>query len=90
MRWLRQMGNGALTRDGRRAGSHPVNPSAPEHAPPAPQEDDLLSTAPDWEIWKPRLTVPQWLRDNPGLVFTAIYLALSVIGLLYQFLFFRR
>jgi hypothetical protein len=50
----------------------------------------LLSTAPDWEIWKPRLSVPRWLQENPGLVFTALYLALSVVGLLYQFLFFRR
>lgn len=50
----------------------------------------MLSTAPDWEIWRPRLRVPRWLQDNPGLVFTALYLALSVVGLLYQFLFFRR
>lgn len=55
-----------------------------------PPENDLASTAPDWEIWKPRLTVPRWLKDNPGLVFSAVYLALSTIGLLYQFLFFRR
>lgn len=34
--------------------------------------------------------MPQWLKDNPGLVFTALYLMLSMIGLLYQFLFFRR
>lgn len=57
---------------------------------PVPPEHDPLSTAPDWEIWKPRLRVPQWLRDNPGLVFSALYLSLSAIGLLYQFLFFRR
>ncbi len=56
----------------------------------APPENDLLSTAPDWEIWKPRFVVPRWLKDNPGLVFSAFYLALSAIGLLYQFLFFRR
>ncbi len=55
-----------------------------------PPELDPQNIAPDWEIWKPRLRVPQWLRDNPGLVFSALYLVLSVIGLLYQFLFFRR
>ncbi|HLP24751.1 MAG TPA: hypothetical protein VK477_03665 [Acidobacteriota bacterium] len=57
---------------------------------PAPSENDLTSTAPDWEIWKPRLSLPSWLRDNPGLVLSAVYLLLSAVGLLYQFLFFRR
>ena len=56
----------------------------------APPENDLISTAPDWEIWKPRFQVPRWLKDNPGLVFSALYLSLSAVGLLYQFLFFRR
>lgn len=55
-----------------------------------PSENDLSSTAPDWEIWKPRLRVPSWLRDNPGLVLSSLYLLLSAVGLLYQFLFFRR
>lgn len=55
-----------------------------------PPEQDLPSTAPDWEIWRPRLRVPGWLRDNPGLVLSTVYLALSVVGLFYQFLFFRR
>lgn len=57
---------------------------------PVPPELDPLNIGPDWEIWKPRLHVPEWLRNNPGLVFSALYLLLSVIGLLYQFLFFRR
>lgn len=57
---------------------------------PTPSENELTSTAPDWEIWKPRLRVPDWLRDNPGLVLSVVYLLLSVVGLLYQFLFFRR
>ena len=57
-------------------------------APPPP--DDPTSTAPDWEIWRPRLTVPAWLRNNPGLVFSATYLALSVVGLVYQWMFYRR
>ncbi|MBP6863912.1 MAG: hypothetical protein KBC32_01445 [Candidatus Didemnitutus sp.] len=57
---------------------------------PPPPEHDLPSTAPDWEIWRPRLRVPLWLRDNPGLVLSTLYLALSVVGLFYQFLFFRR
>lgn len=65
-----------------------MNPCPPTENQPS--NEDLASTAPDWEIWKPRLTVPRWLQDNPGLVFTALYLTLSVVGLLYQFLFFRR
>jgi hypothetical protein len=55
-----------------------------------PETEDPNSTAPDWEIWRPRLTVPDWLRNNPGLVFSVLYLALSVVGLLYQGMFFRR
>jgi hypothetical protein len=55
-----------------------------------PPEHDPLSTQSDWEIWKPRLRVPKWLEDNPGLVVSALYLALSAVGLLYQFFFFRR
>jgi hypothetical protein len=57
---------------------------------PAPLPDDPNSTAPDWEIWRPRLIVPDWLRSNPGLVFSVLYLTLSVVGLVYQWLFFRR
>lgn len=56
----------------------------------APPENDLNSIAPDWEIWKPRLRVPNWLRENPGLLLSVVYLLLSAVGLLYQFLFFRR
>lgn len=59
-------------------------------AVPPPPPDDPTSTAPDWEIWRPRLTVPAWLRSNPGLVFSAAYLVLSVVGLVYQWMFYRR
>jgi len=72
----------ALTRVSRAAVSRRVNTE--------PADQDLTSTAPDWEIWKPRLRLPSWLRDNPGLVLSALYLLLSAVGLLYQFLFFRR
>ncbi len=37
-----------------------------------------------------RLIAPLWLRENPGLVLSAIYVAASIIGVLYHFLFFRR
>lgn len=37
-----------------------------------------------------RLIAPLWLRENPGLVLTGIYVAASIIGVLYHFLLFRR
>lgn len=37
-----------------------------------------------------RLIAPLWLRENPGLALSAIYVAASIIGVLYHFLFFRR
>lgn len=68
-----------------------MNPVPPDSVLLAASPDqDLASTAPDWEIWRPQFRFPRWLQDNPGLVFTALYLALSAVGLLYQFLFFRR
>lgn len=83
MRCKRREGRGAaLTRASRGAVSRRLNSE--------PAENELTSTAPDWEIWKPRLSLPSWLRDNPGLLLSVLYLLLSAIGLLYQFLFFRR
>lgn len=37
-----------------------------------------------------RLIVPLWLRENPGLVLTSLYVFASLVGVLYHFLFFRR
>lgn len=34
--------------------------------------------------------LPKWLKDNPGLTLTLLYVSASIIGLLYNFLFFRR
>ena len=34
--------------------------------------------------------MPKWLKDNPGLTLTLLYVSASIIGLLYNFLFFRR
>jgi hypothetical protein len=42
------------------------------------------------DAWRLRLAVPQWLRDNPGLVITGLYVGASVIGMAYVFQFFRR
>lgn len=37
-----------------------------------------------------RVIAPLWLRENPGLFLTGIYVAASIIGVLYHFLLFRR
>jgi hypothetical protein len=50
----------------------------------------LYSFEKNWEIWRLQLRVPTWLKDNPGLVLSSLYLLLSAIGVLYQFFFFRR
>lgn len=42
------------------------------------------------ELMRLRVIAPLWLRENPGLVLTGIYVAASIIGVLYHFLFFRR
>jgi hypothetical protein len=55
-------------------------------SPPDPSADDLE----DLEIWRLRFGVPDWLRDNPGLVLTGAYVAASIIGMAYVFQFFRR
>lgn len=37
-----------------------------------------------------RLTVPGWLRDNPGLSLTLVYLFASVIGVVFHYMFMKR
>jgi hypothetical protein len=48
------------------------------------------SEAEDWEIWRLRLGVPKWLRDNPGLAISVMYVGASLVGVVYLFQFFRR
>jgi hypothetical protein len=50
--------------------------------------DDLFRE--ELEIWKLRFGIPQWLKDNPGLVLTGAYVLASLIGIAYIFQFFRR
>jgi len=61
--------------------------------PPAPDatlaEQEALDRE-EAEFMRLRLIAPLWLRENPGLVLSAIYVAASIIGVLYHFLFFRR
>jgi hypothetical protein len=88
---LRAVGRGASGERGRGAALTRAAPdSVSRLVNSAPSENDLNSIAPDWEIWKPRLRVPNWLRENPGLLLSVVYLSLSAVGLLYQYLFFRR
>jgi hypothetical protein len=61
--------------------------------PPAPDADLAEQEALDREeaeFMRLRIIAPLWLRENPGLVLTGIYVAASIIGVLYHFLFFRR
>lgn len=61
--------------------------------PPAPDADLAEQEALDREeaeFMRLRIIAPLWLRENPGLVLTCIYVAASIIGVLYHFLFFRR
>lgn len=58
--------------------------------PEEPRPVDLYSFQSNWEIWQPRVRVPRWLKENPGLVLSTLYLSLSAVGVLYQYLFFRR
>jgi hypothetical protein len=88
---LRATGRGASGERGRGAALTRVSLAAVSRlVNSAPSEKELTSIDPDWEIWKPRLRVPNWLRENPGLLLSVVYLLLSAVGLLYQFLFFRR
>lgn len=42
------------------------------------------------DLWRLRLGIPQWLKDNPGLVLTGAYVIASILGMAYVFQFFRR
>lgn len=67
----------------------PTQPLAPadeaalraEHAAVDREEEAFLRLS---------LTVPAWLRDNPGLCLTALYLFASVVGIVFHYLFLRR
>lgn len=62
---------------------------------PLPAEEALLAEhaaidREEEEFLRLRLTIPGWLRDNPGLCLTLVYLFTSVIGVVFHFLFLRR
>ena len=42
------------------------------------------------EFLRLRLAAPAWLKDNPGLGLTGIYLFASLVGVFFHFLFLRR
>ena len=56
--------------------------------PPPPDLEKYFQE--EAELWRLRFTVPQWLKDNPGLVLTGAYVLASLIGMAYIFQFFRR
>ncbi len=62
--------------------------------PPPPAPDDRAEhealDREEMELMRLRVIAPAWLRENPGLVLSGIYMAASIIGVLYHFLLFRR
>jgi hypothetical protein len=66
-----------------------VTPTPPPTPDAALAEEEALDRE-EAEFMRLRLIAPLWLRENPGLVLSAIYVAASIIGVLYHFLFFRR
>jgi len=68
---------------------------APEQ-PPAPSTEEALLAEhaavdrEEAELMRLSLTVPGWLRDNPGLSLTLIYLFASVIGVVFHYMFMKR
>lgn len=55
---------------------------------PAPVEVPTFRS--EWEIWRLQMSLPQVLRDNPGLLLTVAYVGASLIGIIFNFLYFRR
>jgi hypothetical protein len=64
-----------------------------EVTPPVPDpvaEEEALLDRQARELLRLRLVVPVWLRRNPGLTLTALYLFASVVGVFFHFLLLRR
>lgn len=63
---------------------------------PSPSDEEALRAEhaavdrEEAELMRLSLTVPGWLRDNPGLSLTLIYLFASVIGVVFHFMFMKR
>jgi hypothetical protein len=62
----------------------------PPPAPDALAEEHAALDREEAEFMRLRVIAPLWLRENPGLFLSGIYVAASIIGVLYHFLFFRR
>src|SRR5688572_15590663 len=55
---------------------------------PAPVEVPTFRS--EWEIWRLQMRLPDTLRENPGLLLTLAYVVASLIGVIFNFLYFRR
>lgn len=62
----------------------------PPPVPDALAEEHAALDREEAEFMRLRVIAPLWLRENPGLFLSGIYVAASIIGVLYHFLFFRR
>jgi hypothetical protein len=68
---------------------------SPEQPPGPPSGDPLAGQHADLdreekELMRLKLAVPGWLRDNPGLCLTVIYLFASVVGMVFHSLLLKR
>lgn len=68
---------------------------SPAQPPPPADEGAVLAEhaaldREEEEFMRLRLTMPGWLRDNPGLCLTVIYLFSSVVGMVFHHLFLKR
>ncbi len=67
----------------------PAQPAVPPAGDPlAVQHADLDRE--EQELMRLKLSMPGWLRDNPGLNLTLVYLLASVVGMVFHYLLLQR
>jgi hypothetical protein len=59
-------------------------------APELPTEEEALLDRQEREFHRAQLVIPAWLRRNPGVTLTALYLFASVIGVFFHYQLLRR
>jgi len=57
---------------------------------PGPVSDEVPTFRSEWEMWRLKMRLPAMLQENPGLMLTIAYVGASLIGIVFNFLYFRR
>ena len=66
-------------------------PDAPNSPAPDPVAAELAALdREEQEMMRLQLAWPGWLRDNPGLSLTMLYLFASVVGMVFHYLLLKR